>query len=197
MISRRYTGVAIILHWVIAVAILGQISLGLYMTRLGNSQIGLKFALYQFHKSVGISILALTLARLVWRLLHKPPPASAGQPAWERRAAHATHLAFYAFMIGLPLTGWIIVSSTPLDIPTVLFGVVPLPNLPGLNTLSDSAGISATFADIHAVAAYFLLATVVLHIAAALKHHMIDRDEVLWRMLPLPAIRRRMTKDIS
>lgn len=197
MVSHRYSLVAIVLHWAIAAAILGQIALGLYMTSLTNREIGLKFALYQFHKSVGITILALTLLRLVWRLLHKPPPPPAGQPLWERRAAHATHIAFYGFMIGLPLTGWIIVSSTPLDIPTILFGIIPLPNLPGLNTLSNSAAISSSFADIHAVAAYFLLATVALHVGAALKHHAIDRDEVLWRMLPLPLLRRRIRKDIS
>ncbi len=197
MISRRYSLVAIVLHWAIAIAILGQIALGLYMTRLTDQQINLKFTLFQFHKSVGITILVLTLARLVWRLLHRPPPPPVGQPAWERRAAQASHIAFYGFMIGLPLTGWIIVSTSPLDIPTVLFGVIPLPDLPGLNTLSNAAGISARFAEIHAVAAYILLATVVLHVAAALKHHTIDRDEVLWRMLPLPLLRQRIRKEMK
>ena len=195
MVSRRYSAVAIVLHWTIATAILGQIALGLYMTRLTDQQINLKFTLYQFHKSVGITILVLTLARLVWRLLHKPPPLPMGQPTWQRRAAHASHIAFYGFMIGLPLTGWIIVSSSPLDIPTILFGVIPLPDLPGLNTLSNSAGISAGFAEIHAIAAYILLATILLHVAAALKHHAIDRDEVLWRMLPLPTLRQRIRKE--
>jgi len=194
MVSSRYSLIAIILHWTIAAAILSQIALGLYMTRLGNAQINLKFALYQFHKSVGISILALTLLRLIWRLLHRPP-ALVGQPAWAQRMAHATHWTFYGLMIGLPLTGWIVVSTSPLDIPTVLFGVVPLPNLPGLNGLSNAAGLSARFETIHAIAAYFLLATVILHVAAAVKHQLIDRDDVLWRMLPLPILRRRIRKD--
>lgn len=195
MVSSRYSVVAIILHWTIAAAILSQIALGLYMTRLGNAQINLKFALYQFHKSVGISILALTVLRLIWRLLHRPPPTMVGQPAWAQRVAHTTHWIFYGLMIGLPLTGWVIVSTSPLDIPTVLFGVVPLPNLPWLNGLSNAASLSTRFETIHAVAAYFLLATVALHIAAAMKHHLIDRDDVLWRMLPLPMLRRWIRKE--
>lgn len=195
MVSSRYSLVAIILHWTIALAILSQIALGLYMTRLGNAEINFKFALYQFHKSVGITILALTVARLIWRGLHRPPAPPAGQPVWAQRIAHLTHGLFYVLMIGLPLTGWVVVSTSPLDIPTVLFGVVPLPDLPGLNGLSNAASLSTQFEKIHAIAAYLLLATVILHIAAALKHQIIDRDEVLWRMLPLPIVRRAIRKE--
>ncbi len=186
---KRYSTVAIMLHWAIAIAIIGQIALGLYMTRLGDSQIERKFWLFQFHKSVGITVLFLSLARLVWRLLHRPPPPPAGQPRWERLAARLSHLAFYGFIIGMPLTGWVIVSTSPYDIPTYLYGVLHWPDLPMLGGLPNKAAISNEFSEIHDIAAYVLIGTVVLHVAAALKHHVWNGDEVLWRMIPLRALK--------
>jgi cytochrome b561 len=186
MIAQRYSGIAIILHWMIAVAIICQLGLGLYMTRLGDSQIERKFWLFQFHKSVGMTVLGLSLVRLFWRLVHRPPAPPMGQPKWEHIVARLLHLGFYVFMIGMPITGWIIVSTSPFNIPTVLFGVIPWPDLPIIGGLADKALISTDATSVHAISGYIMIGAVGLHIAAALKHQVVNKDEVLWRMLPLP-----------
>jgi cytochrome b561 len=190
--TKRYSNVAVGLHWLIALAIITLLTLGLVMTSLGNDEISLKFKLYQLHKSIGITVLSLSLLRLLWRLAHRPPPAPPNQPAWERRAAKFLHIAFYCFMLGMPLTGWAIVSTSAFNIPTVLYGVIPWPDLPYLGTLHNKAAANDVFENIHSYAAYVLIGAVVLHVAAALKHHFLNRDLVLWRMLPARFLRRHL-----
>ena len=135
--SDRYTGVAVALHWLIAVSILFQIMLGWRMDDHGNSAV--TFLVFQLHKSIGITILLLSLARLGWRLANPPPPLPAQLKPWERWLAHATHLGFYAIMIGLPLTGWLLVSASKTNIPTLLYGVLPWPHIPGVAELAPPA----------------------------------------------------------
>jgi cytochrome b561 len=144
----------------------------------------LQFSLYQWHKSVGMTILALSVLRLVWRLLHKPPPLPASMPAWEMRAAKATHAFLYALLIVLPITGWAVVSASPLNIPTVLYGVLPLPHLPVISELEDKRAAESALALVHDIAGWILLILLAGHIGAALRHHFLVHDDVLVRMLP-------------
>ena len=178
----RYGGVAILLHWLTAALVVALLAIGATMIRL---PLGMRqFQLYQWHKSLGIAVLALSLLRLGWRLAHRPPEFPASMPPWERRAARLAHWGFYALLLGLPLSGWAVVSASPLNIPTVLFGVLPWPHLPILGTLADKAPVEAALAWVHDVGAWGLLALLGLHVAAALRHHILLRDDILRRMLP-------------
>lgn len=181
--AARYSTVAIILHWLIAALIVFQVILAWRMD--GRTPQG--FALFQLHKSVGITILALSLARLAWRLTHRPPALPATMPSWEKLLAHITHVGLYVIMIGLPITGWIIVSTSRIQVPTLLYGVVPWPHVPGLAHLAEPAksawnGVSELGHEALAWGAYVLVA---LHVAGALKHQLFSRDEpVLAHMAP-------------
>lgn len=146
---------------------------------------------FQLHKSLGLTVLALSLLRLLWRLTHRPPPMPATMPAWERFAARGVHAAFYGLMIGLPLSGWLMVSAQwdggkPLNVPTLWFGVFEVPHLFGLNAMADE--VRATFAhnaeETHEWLAKGTAALLLMHVAAALKHHFINRDSVLIGMAP-------------
>jgi cytochrome b561 len=180
--ARRYGLVAIALHWLIAAAILAMVVLGLVMVELAPG--AAKFELYQLHKSVGITILALSLVRLGWRLVNPVPPLPAGLRAWEARLARVTHVGLYALMMLLPLSGWMMVSASVWNIPTVLYGVVPLPHLPVLATLTDKAPVEQALKSVHGLLALSMMALFALHVAGALKHHLILRDDTLKRMLP-------------
>jgi len=184
MSSRnRYDGVAIALHWLTAFAIVGLLAVGLIMTDLPKRS-ALQFSLFQLHKSVGVTVLGLTLLRLAWRLTHRPPDLPDEMPGWEKLAAHAGHLGLYALMLGLPLSGWAMVSASPLNIPTVLYGVIPWPHLPILSTLVNKKPVAEALEDLHSAAAWTLIVLLVLHIGAALRHHFILKDDVLRRMSP-------------
>ena len=179
----RYTTVAIVIHWLIAAAIVFQIILGWRMDD-GPKGSPTTFALVQLHKSIGITILLLSLFRLAWKLGHRSPPPPPGQPAWERTASHIVHWGFYVIMIGLPLTGWIMVSASRITIPTLLYGVVPWPHIPGLPELSVAAKHAWHEAgefghEALVKVAYVLLA---LHLGAVAKHQVLDRDEVFGHM---------------
>lgn len=181
--ARRYSAVAILLHWTSALGVLALIGMGLAMSHLDLAPMR-RFDLYQWHKSVGLTVLALTVLRLAWRLAHRPPPYPAAMPARERRAAGAAHGLLYGLLAALPLTGWAVVSLSPYAIPTVLYGLVSWPHLPLARLVADRAAAEAAVARVHAVGAWLLGALLVLHIAAALRHHLVLRDDVLRRMLP-------------
>ena len=180
----RYTTVAIVIHWLIAAAILFQIILG---WRMDDGPKGpTTYALFQLHKSIGITILLLSLLRLAWKLTHRSPPPPAGQPAWERTASHLVHWGFYIIMIGLPLTGWAMVSASKVNIPTLLYGTVPWPHLPLLPELAAAPKhlwyeIGHQAHHLLVKLTYVLLA---LHLGAVAKHQILDRDEVLGHMAP-------------
>ena len=182
--ARRYTIMAILLHWTSALCVLALIGMGLVMTHAGLAPMR-QFQLYQWHKSVGITVLALTALRLAWRLLHRPPPHPVAMPLHERRVAGAAHGLLYTLLVGLPLTGWAVVSLSPFNIPTVLYGLVSWPHLPLASLVPDQAAAEGALKWVHASGAWFLTALLVLHIAAALRHHFILRDDVLRRMLPV------------
>jgi polyisoprenoid-binding protein YceI/cytochrome b561 len=181
--ATRYATVAIALHWTIAAAILFQI---LIAWRFADQHTPPAFALTQLHKSIGITVLLLSLLRLGWRIAHNPPEV-AGLATWEHLLSRVVHAGFYAIMIGMPLTGWIMVSTSRTAIPTRLYGVVPWPHLPGLATAPDAAkhawhafGVTG-----HEVLAWGAYGLILLHVAGALKHQLFDaRTPVLARMAP-------------
>ena len=172
---HRYTTTAISLHWLIAIGIAGTFSLGLYMHELPLSPT--KLQLYSWHKWAGVSLFALIVVRLLWRATHAAPPLPAQMPALQRLAANATHWALYALMIAVPLSGWLMSSAKGFQ--TVWFGVLPLPDL-----VAKDAALGDLLQDVHEALNLTMLGLVLLHAVAALKHHFIDRDDVLTRMLP-------------
>jgi cytochrome b561 len=178
----RYNTVSIALHWLIALGILALVAIGLSMTHLNPAPM-LKFQLYQLHKSIGITVLLAVLLRVIWRLTHKPPPLPE-MPPIEKAAAKATHGLLYLLMLGIPLTGWALVSVSVLNLPTVLYGVMPWPHLPILSEITNKAPVEAVMKFIHGKLAWVLIALIVLHAGAALRHHFILRDGILRRMLP-------------
>lgn len=172
----RYTRTAIALHWLLAAAIAAAFAVGFYSSGLPVSPARLK--LINWHKWAGITILALSLLRLAWRLAHRPPPPPP-MPAWQRRAAAATHAALYALFLALPLAGWAYSSAS--GFPVVLFGLWALPDW-----VPRDRELAAALRTLHAALAYALAALVVLHVAAALKHALVDDDGLLRRMWPWP-----------
>lgn len=182
MATASYDKVAKTFHWVIALAILGMLALGWTMGEIPNGPD--KFALYGLHKSIGIAILALSLLRLGRRLAHSAPPLPETMKICEKALAHIVHALLYAMMIGIPLSGWIMVSTSARNFPTILFGLIPLPHLPVVSTLANKEQIHDISHESHEILAYGLAALLILHVAAALKHHWRDRDDVLTRMAP-------------
>jgi len=187
----RYNAVAMIIHWLTALTIIGLLVVGNIMADMPRTD-PMKLELYNWHKSFGISVLLLTLIRLAWRLTHKPPALPEAMPAWEKRAAHAAHWALYGFMLGVPLLGWIMVSAAPRNIPTMLFGTVFWPHIPPLADMDieQKKALKEMFENLHAAAAYTMAVLVVFHIGAALRHRILLKDDVMQRMLPkfIPAL---------
>ena len=168
----RYTRTAVVLHWVLALMILGSLAFGLYMTSLPFSPARLKY--YNWHKWAGVVILTLSALRLLWRLTHRPP-ADVAMPGWQRRAAHAVHGALYLLFFAVPLVGW--AYSSAAGFPIVLFGVLPLPDF-----VPVDRALAEALKPWHGWLAYTLAALVALHVAGALKHQFVDRDRLLARM---------------
>jgi cytochrome b561 len=172
--ASRYSATAIALHWVMALAILGNFCLGLYMTDLGMSLLRLK--LYNYHKWTGATILALAALRLLWRLTHRPP-AELPAPKWQHTAASVTHWALYGLFFAVPLVGW--AYSSAAGFPIVVFGVLPLPDL-----VAKNHDLAEAIKPWHAALAWVLMGLVCLHVAAVFKHMVIDRDGLVRRMMP-------------
>jgi len=172
---QRYTGVAITLHWLIAAAILVTFLLAQYMTNLQLSPVKLK--LYSYHKWIGVTIFLLVLARLAWRLAHRPPPPPASMPAWQHSAAGIAHFFLYALTLAIPVSGWLMSSASGFQV--VYLGMIPIPDL-----LAKNKEMADQLKQLHEALNWLMVLVVVLHVAAALKHHLVDRDDVLRRMLP-------------
>ncbi len=184
---QSYDRVAIALHWAIAAAIIILIYVGKWMTEALETHSApqmVVFQAYQWHKSVGLSVLVLSLFRIYWRVRHKPPALPDQMSAFERLASHAAHIGFYGLMIGLPLTGWAMVSTSPWGLPTIWFGLFEWPHLPILSTLEDKKPVEAVFKEAHELLGNLAIGLIVLHVLAALKHQFINRDQVLARMVP-------------
>lgn len=170
----RYSIPAIVFHWLLALMIVVSFCIGIYMVELPFSPQQLK--LFSYHKWAGISILALSALRLLWRLF-RHPPQELPMPPWQRQAARMIHWGMYLLFFAVPLVGW--AYSSAAGFPVVMFGVLPLPDfVPVDKALADA------IKPWHATLAYALAALVLGHVAAALKHHFIDRDGLLLRMVP-------------
>ncbi len=172
---ERYGTTAIALHWLTALLIVCGFTLGLSMIGLPISRQKLQW--YAWHKWIGITVFLLTCARLAWRLGH-PAPALPPMPAWEARAAVVSHRALYVLLLAIPLSGWSFSSASGVQV--VYLGLVPLPDL-----VPKDRQTAAVLLTVHQTLNFTLLALVCLHTAAAFKHHFVDRDAVLARMLPL------------
>lgn len=184
----KYTHVAILIHWLTAIAIIGLLAAGKFMADLDETN-PLRFSLTQSHKTFGILVLGLSVLRLVWRLTHKAPPHPVHAPEWEKLAASASHLFFYALIFIMPLSGWAMVSVSPLNIDTLLFNKINVPHLPLVEWLglADAAAQQIWEHRLHKVhesASTVLIVLLLVHMGAALKHHFIDKDDVLNRMTP-------------
>ena len=162
-------------HWLIAVLIFAQFGLGWWATLLKLSP--LKINLFVWHKSIGMLILVLVIARLLWRCMNPTPTLPADTPDWERFAARASHLLLYVLMLALPLSGWLLNSAA--GVPFRIFRLIPLPSL-----IAPDKHIAEMAALVHLLLFLALAALLLVHIGAALRHHFIKRNDVLRRMWP-------------
>ena len=180
--AERYSTVAIWLHWTIALLVILNLAVGLL-----HDSVPLFRAWMGAHKALGMSVLVLSMARLAWRLANRPPPLPAGMPAWEKGLAHFAHAVLYGMMIGMPATGWLMVSGSAKRGPFSWFGLFDMPYLP-VSTATGHFGHEA-----HEILGWMMLVLVVAHSAAALRHHLLLRDGILARMAPVLARRSNPT----
>ena len=173
---NRYSTVSLVLHWLIAALVVAQIAL-ISAHEATEGPISREFV--NIHKSVGLSILVLTLARLGWRIANPAIPIPDSTPRWQKLVARGTHVLFYAFLIAMPLAGWAASSAGGREI--LWFGLFEWPALP----IGGGRETAGQLMDMHELAAKALYVLIFLHVVGALKHHFIDRDNVLHRMIPL------------
>jgi len=172
--GSRYGGAAIALHWLTAVLIVANLALGLSMVPLPI--IPRKLQWYAWHKWIGITVFLLTCARLAWRQARPAPPPVA-MPEWQRRAADVTQALMYTLLLAIPISGWLYSSATGVQV--VYLGLVPLPDL-----VPNDKALAGVLKETHVALNFTLFVLVCVHTAAALKHHFVDRDPALTRMLP-------------
>lgn len=175
--SLRYDSFAQTAHWLVVLLLTGSFTLGLIMTELPTSPLRLR--LFSWHKWLGVVIFAVAVLRLGWRLGHPAPPFPDSMPAWQREAAHISHHFLYIFLFAVPLSGWLMSSAKGFQ--TVLFGRLPIPDL-----LSKNPPLGAALEEVHHLLAWLFLGLIGLHVVAAFKHLLVDRDAVFMRMLPRP-----------
>jgi cytochrome b561 len=174
--SRRYSGLQKALHWTMAALIVTQVTIGIAMTNIGEGP--LTNNLYELHKSIGITVLALALVRIAVRSTRGAPPLEP-MPEWQRRAAHVSHYVLYVLFVLVPLVGWIATSycCKPVNFLWTVPMSLPVPDAPTM----EAAG---PIFRVHVALAFTLLAVVAIHVAGALQHHFVRRDRTLLRMLP-------------
>lgn len=181
--TQRYTAGAIVLHWLTAALIIFNLSQGFFMEDFARP---LKEIVVPLHISAGVTVLALTLLRIAWRLMHLPPPLPGDMPGWERTAALLAHGAFYVLMLGMTLTGWSIISAHP---PRhgggpMIWGLFHMPPISALSRLQPGVqkNVHEDFVSLHSAGAWIFLCLLGLHVAAALKHQFVDGHDELGRM---------------
>jgi cytochrome b561 len=174
----HYTRTAVTLHWLMAALILSTLVLGWYMADLPFSPSRVR--LFNYHKWIGITILGLAAARLIWRLFHLPPELPVHMPRWQQQAAHVAHWGLYAFFFAVPLTGW--AYSSAIGFPIVYLGLIPLPDW-----VSPNKELGEQLETVHACLAYTLAVIVAVHIAGAIQHTVKDGSAYLKRMLSFRA----------
>lgn len=179
MPAVRYHRLAIALHWVMALCILLMLASGFIMAQRDLLEKTLRFSLFQWHKSLGVLLLCAVGLRLFIRLRFAPPPMPESIKPGERRAAHAGHWLLYALMVLMPLTGWAIVSSSSTGLPTIVFGLFEWPHLPGIAGNHDAHEAAE---EVHEILAWILILAVAGHVAAVIKHRVIDKENLLPRI---------------
>jgi cytochrome b561 len=190
--EMRYGNVAITLHWLIALMVIGNLCSGLLFAELMSHDNPWRFTIIQTHKSIGLTILVLSLIRLGWRLVNPVPALPREMNAFLKFLARATHYIFYFLIIAIPSAGWLLVSASPTGIPTMYFGLFQWPDLPFFAGMArpDKVHYTHTFAAAHSYMAFFTIALLALHVGAALYHHYIRHDSVLRRMWYGTTVRR-------
>jgi cytochrome b561 len=177
-VTTRYTRIAQALHWLLALLLVGLVTLGLYMHELPLSP--RKLQLFSYHKWAGVTAFLLALIRITWRATHRPPPLPDGTSRFVRAASESVHGLLYVLMLAIPLSGWFMSSAKGFQ--TVWFGVLPIPDLIGKDPVLGNA-----LMQVHAYLNWTLIVLVLGHVAAALKHQLIDKDDLISRMLPVRA----------
>lgn len=175
--DRSWGLVSILFHWTMAALFVGQFGLGWYMQ--GVTNLFDQYRLYQWHKSFGFLILGLAALRIVWAVTSRRPRLPEDMPAGERSLARGSHIALYLAIVILPLTGWAVVSTSPLPIPSWFFGLFVVPSLP----LRISLHAEQIWSSLHGFLAYAAIFLVGVHVLAALRHHFKNGDDVLKRMI--------------
>lgn len=173
--TDRYTKTAVTLHWLVALLIFAAFPLGLYMHDLPLSPT--KLRLFSYHKWIGVTVFLLAVIRVTWRGTHRPPLMPDTMLRWEKIAAESVHYLLYTLIFVIPITGWLMSSAKGFQ--TVWFGVLPLPDLVG-----KDKELGKLLEEVHAYLNYFMLGLVIAHVGASLKHHFIERDDILTRMVP-------------
>lgn len=171
----KYSKIAIWLHWIIAILVIANIGLAELTEDFSREARG---PYMDVHKAFGITVLFLSLGRLVWRLGHKPPALPSGMPSWQVIASKASHFLFYLLMIGLPLGGWLWMSTYPA--PVSYFGLFDVPVLP----VEGNKALGESLHEGHKLGGKIMLALIVVHLAAVAKHQFFDKDNLFRRMWP-------------
>jgi cytochrome b561 len=172
----RYTRTAVLLHWLMAILIVSGFALGVTMVNIpGLTPTKLKY--FSWHKWIGVTVLMLACARLLWRLFHAAPPYPSTMPDWQKKAANGLHGLLYLLIFAVPLSGYF--YTLALGVPVVYLGIVELPVL-----IQPDPALKPVLKLVHYVLNMILLGAFCLHVAAALKHHFIDRDGIFKRILP-------------
>ncbi len=182
---KKYTGVAIALHWIIAVGIIVNAALPWIWEAVSDDAVR---PLIDAHKSIGVTVLGLAVMRLLWRLTHRPPALPASYKPWEVTASHAAHWALYAIIFAMPLTGWIMDSAwkDAATHPMHWFGLFEWPRIAPVMALDEATkkSVHDSFGAAHSLLGWVLYGLFALHVGAALKHQWMDGEAELQRMLP-------------
>jgi cytochrome b561 len=174
----RYGAIAILLHWSMALLVIGLAALGLYMVTLPDAGFDTKkVMLVLYHKEFGLVVVALLAARLAWRVTHILPKLVAHLPDWQKVAARFVHLSFYALLLASPMSGWLMSSAD--GIPVSCFGLFMLPDL-----APRDDQLFQQLVGLHKWLAYLLIFFILIHAGAALRHHFVFKDDTLRKMLP-------------
>ena len=182
----KYTKISILLHWLIALAIIMQLSSGLWMVQAikEDEHRLLAYQTYQLHKSIGLTILILSLFRLFWRFTHKPPALPKNINNFEKNAAKFSHFILYFLMIAIPFLGWAMVSINIYGIPTIFFNLFEWPHIKFLINFSDQKQLDIFIKNAHRYFSFAMIFLLFIHVAAAIKHHFIKKNNILKRILP-------------
>jgi cytochrome b561 len=175
--AARYSRGAIALHWIIALLIALNVVAAWVTEDMSKQDAAVVMA---NHKAIGMTILILTVLRIIWRFAFRPPPLMESLKAWEAALARVTHVLFYGLMLAIPLAGWGLHSAFSKGMPVSLFGLIDLPALP----VGYDKPTIGMFAELHEITANLMIALFVIHVGAALKHHLIDKDGTMRRMVP-------------